>query len=167
MDNKDIRSYKSAADEAESNPLPPKKMLNHYETIPTTPAGIQRLNINDFDLAAITNEVNDWKSHGKFASYDISQRHQGLAWICLENLAAADGSIMVFEIHKLGSKRLFRTKAFWVIQLFSALYLDGPVERHGCVLGKMLVSAIQAAHNDVGHGFVSVMDLTMATRGPL
>ena len=47
-------------------------MLNDYEALSRTATGIRRLPINDFDLAAITHDVNKWQSHGKFAMYDIT-----------------------------------------------------------------------------------------------
>ena len=139
---------------------------NDYGTLPATPVGIRRLNINDFDLAAITLDVDNWQSHGKLASYDITRRQQGIAMVCLENLAAADGSLMVFEIHKLGKRGLLRTKAFWVVQLYSAVDPDAPLKRRGCVWGKTCVSAIHEAHIDVKHGFLSVADFEMASAVP-
>ena len=138
-------------------------MLNDYGTLPPTEIGIRRLPINDFDLAAITHDVNNWQSHGKFAAYDIAERRQGVARVCLENLAAADGSLMVFEIHKLGKKGFLRTKVFWVVQLYSTRDAEDTLERRGCVWGKTCVSAIHEAHVDVKHGFISIADFAMAT----
>ena len=141
-------------------------MSTDHTPLPITPDGIQRLPISDFDLSAITHDVEKWQTHGKFASYDITRRREGVAKIFLENLAAEDGSLMIFEIHKLGRKGLFRMKAFWVVQLYSALDTNGSLERHGCVWGKMCVSAIHQAHLDVKYGFMSIADFEMASQGP-
>ena len=144
-------------------------MTSDYGTPPATPAGIRRLSINDFDLAAITHDVDNWQSHGKFASYDITARQHGMARVCLENLAAADRSLMclmVFEIHKLGKRGLLRTKAFWVVQLYSSVDPGGPLERRGCLWGKTCVSVIHEVHIDVKHGFLSVADFEMASGVP-
>ena len=141
-------------------------MPKDFGTLPPTPVGIGRLKINSFDLAAITNDVDNWRSHGKHASCDITRSQEGVATVCLENLAAADGSLMVFEIHKLGKRGLLRNKAFWVVQLYSAVGPDGPFEGRGCVWGKTCVSAIFDAHLDVKHGFLSIADFEMASRVP-
>ena len=141
-------------------------MLNDFGTLPHTPISIRRLPINDFDVAAIHHDVDNWQSHGKFASYDITGRQQGIARVGLENLAAGDGSLMVFEIHKLGKRGFLWTKAFWVVQLYSAVDPDGPLDRRGCVWGKTCVSAIHEAHIDVKHGFLSVADFEMASCVP-
>ena len=133
------------------------------QELPPTPEGVSRLRINDFDLAAITHDVDNWRSHGKFASYDISRRTQGVATVVLDNLAAADGSLMVFEVHKLGRRRFFRVRPFWVVQLYSSPDASGPFEKHGCVWGKMCVSAIHEAHLDVKHGFLSIANFQMAS----
>ena len=73
---------------------------------------------------------------------------------------------MVFEIHKLGKRGLVRTKTFWVVQLYSAIGPDGPLDRRGCVWGRTCVSAIFDAHLDVKHGFLSVADFEMASGVP-
>ena len=124
------------------------------------------MKINGFDLAAITNDVDDWRSHGKYASCDTTRTHEGVATVSLENLAAGDGSLMVFEIHKLGKRGLVHTRSFWVVQLYSAVGPDGPLARRGCVWGKTSVSAILDAHRDVRHGFLSVADFEMASGVP-
>ena len=123
---------------------------------------IQHLSINEYDLAAITNEVNNWKSHGKYASYDISRRDQGLATMVLENVYTEDGSFFVFEIHKLGKKRMIGTKNAWIIQLYSGPDPQGPFEKHGCAYGKLLVVAISEALHDVRHNFLSLVNFEMA-----
>ena len=57
-----------------------------------------------------------------------------------------------------GRKRFFGTKTFWVIQLYTAPRPDGPLEKRGCVFGKMLVTALRAAQRDVELGYLSVTD---------
>ena len=141
-------------------------MPTEYGTLPPTPAGIRRLEINGFDLAAITHDVDDWLSHGKYASCDTSRCRDGVATVRLENLAAADGSLMVFEMHKLGRRGLLRTRSFWVVQLYSAVGPDGPLAMRGCVWGKTCASAILDAHRDVRHGFLSIADFEMASGVP-
>ena len=141
-------------------------MLNDYGALPPTEVGIRRLSISDFDLAAITHDVDNWQSHGKFGAYDITERRRGVARVCLENLATADGSLMVFEIHKLGRKRFLRTRAFWVVQLYSTRDAEGTLERRGCVWGRTCVGAIHEAHLDVKHGFLSIADFGLASSVP-
>ena len=141
-------------------------MPKDYATLPPTPAGIRRLKINRFDLAAITHDVDNWRSHGRYASCDLARTEEGVATVSLENLAAGDGSLMVFEIHKLGKRGLVRNKAFWVVQLYSAIGPDEHLDRRGCVWGKTCVSAIFDAHVDVKHGFLSVADFEMASGVP-
>ena len=95
-----------------------------------------------------------------------ARRGDGVARVCLENIAAMDGSLMVFEIHKLGTKGFLWTKAFWVVQLYSASDASGPLKKRGCVWGKTCVSAIHEAHIDVKYGFMSIADFEMASRVP-
>ncbi len=125
---------------------------------------MQRLPINDYDLSAITNEVNKWQSHGKFASYDVSKRETGVSVVILENVFAGDGSSAALEIHKLGRKSFFGKKSFWIIQIYKGQSQNGPFEKRGCVTGKMLVGAIMEAERDMKHNFLSVADFDLSFR---
>ncbi|WP_299606100.1 hypothetical protein [uncultured Tateyamaria sp.] len=118
--------------------------------------------INDYDLAAITNEVNEWKKHNKYGDYDISGKASGVVVLALENIAAGDGSIMIFEIHKVSRKGLLRRKTGWIVQLYSKSAPKSEPTRHGCVSGSTLVGAIHQAHLDVKHGFMSVADFDLS-----
>ncbi len=120
------------------------------------------LRINDFDLSGITNEVNKWQDHGKYASYDISTRNSGKAKMWLENVFANDGSVVEFIIHKFGKKGMFRTKSFWVIELFSGPSSKGPMERHGCIPAKTLAGALTEAMRDIEFRFMSKVDFDLA-----
>jgi len=116
------------------------------------------IRVNDFDLSAVTNEVIKWQSHDKFAVQDVSRRDDGVVLMVLENVFSRIPQFTYYEIHKLGRKRFFGTKTFWVIQLYTAPRPDGPLEKRGCVFGKMLVTALRAAQRDVELGYLSVTD---------
>lgn len=118
--------------------------------------------INDYDLAAITNEVNIWKKHKKYGDYDISGKVSGVAVLALENIAAGDGSIMIFEIHKVSKKGFLRRKTGWIVQLYSKSASDSEPTKHGCVSASTLVGAIHQAHLDVKHGFMSIADFNLS-----
>lgn len=117
--------------------------------------------INDYDLAAITNEVSEWKKHNKYGDYDISSKASGVAVLALENIAAGDGSTMIFEIHKVSKKGFFGSKTGWIVQLYSKSNPSSEPTRHGCVRASTLVGAIHQAHLDVKHGFMSVADFDL------
>ncbi len=121
-----------------------------------------QVRVNDFDLAAITNEVNKWQSHGKYASYDISRRDSGNIIMTLENVFSTIPEIVIFDIHKMGRKGFLGTKTFWVIQLCSATGLEGPFEKHGCSAAKSLAGALTKAQKDVKFGFMSIVDFQLA-----
>ena len=112
--------------------------------------------INDYDLAAITNEVNEWKKYGKYGDYDISSKASGISVIALENIAAGDGSTMVFEIHKVTKKGFLWRKIGWIIQLYSMPSPNDDPMKQGCVWACTLTGAIHEAHLDVKHGFMSI-----------
>lgn len=128
---------------------------------------MQHSEINDYDLAAINNQVNKWQTHGKYAAQDISRRSQGVAFLILENVFAADGTYAILEIHKLAKSGFFRTKAAWVIQMHKSADLKAPSEKKGCVRGSMLVSAIMEAELDMKHGFISVADFNLSAAAAL
>lgn len=118
--------------------------------------------INDYDLAAITNEVNEWKKHTKYGDYDISGKASGTTVLALENIAAGDGSVMIFEIHKVTKKGLLRRKVGWIVQLYSKTSPESESTKHGCVSASTLVGAIQQAHLDVKCGFMSIADFDLS-----
>lgn len=120
--------------------------------------------INDYDLAAITNEVSEWKKHNKYGDYDISGKASGVAVLALENIAAGDGSIMIFEIHKVSKKGFLRKKTGWIVQLYSKLAPESEPTKHGCVSASTLVGAIKQAHLDVKYGFMSIADFDLSVR---
>ncbi|WP_420336254.1 hypothetical protein [Roseibium sp.] len=126
-----------------------------------------RLPINDYDLAAITNEVSVWKSEGYFAEYDIEHRRGGLATLSLENIFLFDGSITIYEIHKIGRKGFLGKKSRWVIQLNSVYPYSRELVQHGCITGTMLAITINDAQKDVRHGFLSILDLDSAIESVL
>ena len=123
---------------------------------------VYRLRVNDFDLSGISNEVNKWQSHGKYASYDVMRREEGMVSMTLENVFSSDPAFIRYEIHKLGKKGLLGTKKFWIIQLLSGTSSDGPFEKHGCVSAKTLAGAITAAQKDVEWGLRSLVDFDLA-----
>ena len=118
--------------------------------------------INDYDTTAITNEVNEWKKHNKYGNYDLSNKASGVAVLALENIVADDGSIMIFEIHKVSKKGFLRRKIGWIVQLYSKSSPDDDPIKHGCVSASTLVGAIQQAHLDVKHGFLSIADFHLS-----
>ncbi|MGY2938847.1 hypothetical protein ACVWZ6_008449 [Bradyrhizobium sp. GM6.1] len=122
---------------------------------------IEHLSFNEFDMAGITNAVSRYKSAGLRADYDISEKASGVVRIALDNPIAQDGSIAIFEIHKVARSGWLGKKAGWVVQLFSQS--PGSNEnKHGCVGEKTLAFAISEAEMDLRHGFLSVADIELA-----
>jgi hypothetical protein len=72
-----------------------------------------------------------------------------------------DGSVALFEIHKIAHKGWFGRKAYWVVQLYSQLP-SGDVVKMGCVSEKVLAYAISSAEHDLKDGFISICDFGQA-----
>lgn len=113
--------------------------------------------INDFDLTAITNEVNRWKSNGAQADYDILDRDRGAVALFLQNVFRNDGSFIGMDIFKIEFPRFLGKRSAWVIQLFDLESRMGPAEMKGCIARKSLSGAITEAIIDVKYNYMSVL----------
>jgi hypothetical protein len=120
------------------------------------------LSFNDFDMAAVTNKVSDAKSDGLLADYDTSRKIQGVVSIAVENWRDRDGSFVIFEIHKVGKKRLIGYKVSWIVQLYTKESRDAKPQKHGCSFGNQQVNAVYEAQLDFMHGCLSVCDFQLA-----
>ncbi|MPZ37243.1 MAG: hypothetical protein GEU95_04140 [Rhizobiales bacterium] len=114
----------------------------------------KHLGFNDYDIAGITNAITRYKSAGLRADYDITDKAAGVVRIVLENPVSRDGSLVVFDVHKVGRRGWFRDKANWVVQLASK-QPGTDLQQHGCVSGTMQAFALSAAEVDLKHGFLS------------
>ncbi|MCC5991275.1 MAG: hypothetical protein JJT99_02015 [Rhodobacteraceae bacterium] len=121
------------------------------------------LPINDYDVAAISNQVQRWQSNGLFASFDIAGRSNGVALIILENCLSLSYGFAALEIRKFGIKRFIGKRSYWVIQLYAGDSATGPFHKKGCVTGNMLVSALAEAELDIRHNFISKLSMEWAT----
>jgi hypothetical protein len=105
---------------------------------------IEHLPFNEFDMSAITNAVDRYKAAGLRADYN-EQKAAGVISILLENPTTRDGSLVVFEVHKLARATWFGQRALWVVQLWSQPPGGKTAEKRGCVTGKMQVHALTEA----------------------
>jgi hypothetical protein len=106
---------------------------------------VKHLPYNEFDMCAITNAVNRYKAAGLRADYNIEQKAAGVVSIVLENLMMRNGSLALFEVHKLARPTWFGQRALWVVQLWSQPRGGKAAEKRGCVTGKMQVHALTEA----------------------
>ena len=120
------------------------------------------MSVNDFDIAAITNEVTNFQKQGLFAAQDLTNVGRGTAGLVFQNPFYASPAFYRFEIYKIAKKRLFGKKVFWVIQSLTSEGLDGPFEKRGCIARKRLVSALTEAHKDAKYEFMSIVDMDLA-----
>lgn len=123
---------------------------------------VKHLSFTEFDMAAVTNTVNRYKSAGLNANYNLDQRDRGIVAIAFENPVHRDGSTVLFEIHKLARKGWLREKAHWVVQIYSQNAGESDFAKHGCSFGSTQVVAISDAEQDVRYGFTSVLDFELA-----
>jgi hypothetical protein len=65
--------------------------------------------------------------------------------IVLENPMAGDGSLALFEVHKLARPTWFGQRALWVVQLWSQPPGSKAAETRGCVTGKTQAHALTEA----------------------
>ncbi len=121
--------------------------------------------INKFDVSVITDEVNLWKRHKRYAYCDTSTCESGIAYLSLEKMWPINGTIVTFEIHKISRSGLFARKAGWIIQIYSVGKKREEVTKHGCVSAHSLYRAITLAKNDVKCGFSSVEDFELCLEG--
>ncbi|MBX9773980.1 MAG: hypothetical protein K2Y71_06160 [Xanthobacteraceae bacterium] len=123
----------------------------------------KHLPFNEFDIAGITNAVSRYKGAGLRADYNIDEKAAGIVRIVFENPMAQDGSLVVFDIHKVARPGWFGDKAHWVVQLSSKQVETNALTKHGCVRGQTQSLALLAADVDLKHGFLSVADFELAS----
>ena len=97
---------------------------------------VKHLAFNEFDMAGIANAVNRYKEAGLRANYSIEEKVAGVVRIVFENPITRDGSLVVFDVHKVAKPGWFGDKAHWVVQLFSKEPGADTPTKHGCVRGK-------------------------------
>jgi hypothetical protein len=126
---------------------------------------VEHLQFNEFDMAGVTNAVSRYEEAGLRADYNITDRGAGVVSIVFENPMTRDGSLVIFDIHKVARPRWFGKKAHWVVQLSSKhLGVEAPT-KHGCVEGSTQAHALSAAELDLKHGFLSIADFELASHG--
>ena len=76
-----------------------------------------------------------------------------------------DGSLVVFEVHKLTRPGWFGEKAWWVVQLWSKSPDGDGDEKRGCVSGKIQAVALTEAETDLRFNFMSICDFELASQG--
>ncbi|MGK7058055.1 hypothetical protein AB4853_16460 [Bradyrhizobium sp. 1050_B9_N1_2] len=128
-----------------------------------TAGKIEYLPINEFDLSGITNAVNRYKAAALQADYNIDDREKGIVRIAFTNPETRDGTLVIFEIHKISRPGWIGRKAHWVIQMLSR-DVAGRIERRGCVAASNQATVISKAEADVHHGFISAADFDLASR---
>jgi hypothetical protein len=125
---------------------------------------IKHLPFNEFDMSAITNAVSRYKDAGLLADYNIEKKAAGVVSILFENPTTRDGSLVVFEVHKLAGRGWFGVRARWVVQLRSRRAEGATTEKQGCVAGRMLTHALTEAENDALLGFRSTRNFESALK---
>jgi hypothetical protein len=112
----------------------------------------KHLPFDDLDMSGIRDAVNRYKKAGFHADNSTHQKREGIVRIAFANPYQPDGSIVIFEVHKLAQRTFFREQTYWVVQLFSQAPEESVIKR-GCVAADTLDDAISNAESD---GFVSV-----------
>src|SRR5262245_55494175 len=106
---------------------------------------VKHLPFNEFDMCAVTNAVNRYKGAGLWADYNIEQKAAGVVGIVLENPMTRDGSLTVFEVHKLARPAWFGKRAMWVVGLWLQPPGSALGETRGWVTGKTQAHALMRA----------------------
>ena len=104
---------------------------------------VKHLPFNEFDMCAVTNTVNRYKGAGLWADYDIDQKAAGVIGIALEN--PRNGSLALFEVHKLARPGWLGKRAMWVVHLWSQPPGSTVGETQGWVTGKTQAHALMKA----------------------
>ena len=124
------------------------------------------LPFNEFDMAGITNAVSRYKSAGLRADYSIDKKGcRRIVLIALENPVTRDGSIAIFEIHKVTRPSFSGRKAWWVVQMFSRDSDTEATKQHGCVAAATQAAVLTSAEVNLKHGFLSIANFDMAAEG--
>jgi hypothetical protein len=124
---------------------------------------VKHLPFNEFDMSAITNVVNRYKGAGLRADYNMARKVAGVVSIVLEDPMKRDGSLAVFEVHKLARPTWFGNRAWWVVQLWSQSVQSRMAEKRGCVTGKTQARALVEAETDLRCNFISRCDFELAS----
>ena len=124
----------------------------------------KHLPFDDLDMSGIRDAVHRYKKAGVHADNSTHQKREGIVRIAFANPYQRDGSIVIFELHKLAQHTFFREQAYWVVQLFSQAPEESVIKR-GCVAADTLEDAISNAESDLHHGFVSVTNFEDAPLG--
>jgi hypothetical protein len=126
---------------------------------------VKHLPFSEFDMAGISNAVGRYKEAGLRADYNIAEKAAGIVRIVFENPTTPDGSLIVFDVHKVARPGwLVGDKAHWVVQLSSKQPGTKIIEQHGCVTGKTQAHALSAAEIDLKHGFLSVANFELSAQ---
>jgi len=106
---------------------------------------VKHLPFNEFDMCAITNAVSRYKGAGLWADYNVKRKGTGVVSIVLENPVTKDGSLAIFDVHKLARPVWFGVRALWVVELWSQQPGRKAAETLGCVTGKTQAHALLEA----------------------
>jgi hypothetical protein len=122
---------------------------------------IRHLAFGPSDVDGVTRAVNAFKTAGLRADTSIDQMAGGIVRLVFEH-PTRDGSLVVFDIHKLARSGWFGDKTHWVVQLWSKQPGADAPQQHGCVAGKTQADALSAAEVDMKHGFRSVTSFAVS-----
>ncbi|MEO0702347.1 MAG: hypothetical protein AAFY80_09430 [Pseudomonadota bacterium] len=113
----------------------------------------QRLPINDFDKAGITNEVNRWQENQRYASYNLANAATGRASMVLQDPFRANSRFLKVDITKYGEKKFIGWRKAWVTEVAEASTERGPFVSLGYVgggtLARLLTDTIKCIETDI------------------
>lgn len=118
---------------------------------------------NEFDMAGVIELVNRYKAAGLDADQNVDNKERGVVRVAFENPVSRDGSIVIFDVHKLSRRKFAFRRVHWIVQLCSR-DSSGVFKQHGCVAAPTQANALHKAEVDLKHGFLSVKDFSMASK---
>ena len=112
---------------------------------------------NEFDMAAITDKIKLFNKAGLRAHYDSKKREEGIVSIITQNPINMDGTLLIYEIHKVGKEKLIGKEVIWIIRLLTQEdQYSEKIEQAYCYGGRQ-VQAIVEADLQVQNNFPSIL----------
>ena len=108
-------------------------------------------------MAAITDKIKLFNNAGLTAHYDSKKREEGIVSIITQNPINMDGTLLIYEIHKVGKQKLIGKEVIWIIRLLTQEDQNSEkIEQAYCYGGRQVQAIVEADHQ-VQNNFPSIL----------
>lgn len=117
---------------------------------------IQHLEWTDSDLNGLRLVLNEWTRKGFDGALDRKNIKDGYISITTNNWVNGQLPFVIIELHKLdgGEGLIYGRNAEWVVQILTCHNIEGALPiKHGCVVGRNILSALEKALVEIGNDY--------------